>query len=73
MIRKKKNTGICGSPSRNSANLSNIKWLAESDKVDFDLEIIDGLTELPHLKTELTEKNIPKKILGFRTKIENAD
>lgn len=73
MIRNKKIIGICGSASQNSANLSILKWIAESDKAIFDFEIIADLTELPHFKTELTDKNTPEKITEFRTKIENAD
>lgn len=73
MSKKKNIIGICGSASRNSANLSILKWIAESDKSDFDLEIIDDLTELPHFKTELTDKNVPEQVLDLRNKIENAD
>ena len=73
MIKNKKIIGICGSASRNSANLSILKWISESAKFEFDLEIIDDLTELPHFKTELTDKNVPEKIVAFRNKIENAD
>ncbi|MBQ4914204.1 NAD(P)H-dependent oxidoreductase [Maribacter sp. MMG018] len=73
MKKKKRIIGICGSASRNSANLSILKWIAELDTAYFDLEIIDDLTELPHFKTELTDKNVPKKIVDFRNKIANAD
>ncbi len=37
------------------------------------MEIIDNLTELPHFKTELTDKNVPKQIVDFRNKIKNSD
>ncbi|GAA3645181.1 NADPH-dependent FMN reductase [Flavivirga jejuensis] len=73
MIEKKNIIGICGSASRNSANLSILKWIAKSEKSDFNLEIIDNLTELPHFKTELTDKNTPKQIVDFRNKIANSD
>jgi NAD(P)H-dependent FMN reductase len=73
MIKNKTIIGICGSASQNSANLSILKWIAESDKSDFNLEIIDDLTELPHFRTELTDKNVPEQIVDFRNKIENAD
>lgn len=73
MIEKKNIIGICGSASQNSANLSILKWLAESEKPNFNLEIIDDLTKLPHFKTELTDKNVPEKIVAFRNRIANAD
>ncbi|PXX22208.1 NADPH-dependent FMN reductase [Arenibacter sp. ARW7G5Y1] len=73
MIKIKNIIGICGSASRNSANLSILKWISELDKVNFNLEIVNDLTELPHFKTELTDKNVPEQIIDFRNKIENAD
>ncbi|WP_257670773.1 NADPH-dependent FMN reductase [Parapedobacter tibetensis] len=73
MVKKKKILGICGSASRNSANLLILNIIAELGKSDFELEISDNLTELPHFKTELTEKSVPEKIVGFRNRIANAD
>ena len=73
MIQNKNIIGICGSASRNSANLSILKWIAELGKANFDLEIIDDLSKLPHFKTELTDKNVPKQIVDFRNRIANAD
>jgi NAD(P)H-dependent FMN reductase len=73
MAEKKKILGICGSASRNSANLAILKIIAEFGTSDFELEIWDDLTELPHFKTELTDKNVPEKIVGFRNRIANAD
>ena len=73
MVRKKKIIGICGSASQNSANLAILKILAEFGKSDFDFEIVDDLTNLPHFKTELTNINVPEKIIDFRNKVANAD
>lgn len=73
MTKKKKIIGICGSASRNSANLSILKIIAELGESDFELKIVDNLTDLPHFKTELTDKNVPEKIIGFRNRIANAD
>ena len=74
MNESKKNIiGICGSASQNSANLSILKWIAKLVESDFNVEIVDNLTDLPHFKTELTDKNVPKDIVDLRVKIENAD
>ncbi|MFI1773319.1 NADPH-dependent FMN reductase [Thalassobellus citreus] len=73
MTKKKNIIGICGSASQNSGNLAILKELAELGKADFNIEILDNLTELPHFKTELTDKNVPEKIIEFRNKIANAD
>lgn len=73
MAKKNKIIGICGSASQNSVNLSIIKIIAKLVKSDFDFEILDDLSELPHFKTELTDTNVPKKIIQLRNKIANAD
>ncbi len=65
--------GINGSASRNSSNLAILHKIAELGKSEFDLKIIDDLTELPHFKTELTDTNVPGKIIRFRNQIESAD
>lgn len=73
MIEKKNIIGICGSASQDSANLFILKLIAELENSDFNMEIIDDLTELPHFKTELTDKNVPEIIVEFRNRIANAD
>ncbi len=73
MNHKKKIIGICGSASQNSGNLSILKYIAESEKIEFDFEIIEDLTEFPHFRTELTDENVPEKIVDFRNKVSNAD
>lgn len=70
---KKKIIGICGSASRDSGNLSILKYIAESEKFEFDFEVIEDLTQFPHFRPELTDENVPQKIVNFRNKISNAD
>ncbi|MCB0476469.1 MAG: NAD(P)H-dependent oxidoreductase, partial [Flavobacteriaceae bacterium] len=73
MNDKKKIIGICGSASRNSGNLTILKFISELEKAEFDFEIIEDLTDFPHFRTELTDENVPEKITNFRNKILNAD
>ncbi len=73
MIRKLNILGINGSASKNSSNLAILKIIAEIGKKEFDLTILDDLTELPHFRTELTTKNIPEQIIELRNQIKNAD
>ena len=73
MIKKKTILGVCGSASQNSSNLSILKWFGEEIQSDFNFEIIDTLTDLPHFKTELAHKNIPEKIINLRNAIAKAD
>jgi len=73
MLEKKNIIGICGSASQNSSNLMILRWIDESIKIDFNLEIIDDLTDLPLFKTAVTDKNVPEKIIKLRDKVKNAD
>ena len=73
MIAKKKVIGICGSASRNSGNMAILKIIAESEKSDLDVDIIEDLAQLPPFRTELTTNNVPEKIIDVRNKIANAD
>lgn len=73
MNKKLNILGISGSASRNSSNIAILKIIAEKGHSDFNLSVLDDLTELPHFRTELTNENTPKKIIEFRNKIENAD
>ncbi len=73
MNDKKKIIGICGSASRNSANLAILKFISELDKSEFDFEIIEDLTDFPHFRTELTDENVPEKITDFRNTVVNSD
>ena len=72
-MTKIKIIGICGSASKNSGNLTILQYIAASEKSELDIEIIEDLTEFPHFRTELTDENIPEKIIDFRNKILNAD
>jgi len=73
MTNKLNILGFNGSASQNSSNLAILKYVAELGQANFDLTIIDDLTALPHFKTELTDHNVPEKIIEFRSQIEQAD
>jgi len=73
MNDKNKIIGICGSASQNSGNLAILKFISELEKSKFDFEIIEGLTNFPHFRTDQTDNNVPEKIADFRNKIFNAD
>jgi len=73
MNKKLNIIGINGSASENSSNLAILNQISELGKPEFNLTIINNLTELPHFKTELTDHNVPEKIIEFRSLIENAD
>ena len=72
-VQKLNIIGINGSASQNSSNLSLLRKIAVLGKDVFNLEIIADLSELPHFKTELTNENVPQKIIEFRNRIEKCD
>ena len=72
-MKKKNIFAINGSASQNSSNLAILTWVAQLGKLEFDFKILDDLTRLPHFKTELTDNNVPERIVEFRNQIENAD
>ena len=59
MRDKKKILGLNGSASKNSSNLAILKMIGELGEAEFDLLIIHDLGQLPHLETELTDKDVP--------------
>ncbi|WP_158974974.1 NADPH-dependent FMN reductase [Cellulophaga sp. L1A9] len=73
MTKKKNIIGICGSASPSSANLSILNWIANAEKANFNLELVEDLTQLPHFNTALTDENVPEQIVAFRAKIAHAD
>lgn len=73
MTGKRRILGINGSASQSSANLAILKWIETFGKSDFDLQILNPLSELPHFQPERTENNVPDKIIEFRSQIENAE
>jgi NAD(P)H-dependent FMN reductase len=72
MRDKRKILGLNGSASKNSSNLAILKMIAELGTTEFDLLIMDDLADLPHFKTELTDNDVPEKIVEFRNQIESA-
>ncbi|OBX22162.1 NAD(P)H-dependent FMN reductase [Gelidibacter algens] len=72
-VDKKKILAISGSASKNSASLSISKEIASVGEPHFYMTIWDDLTELPHFITELTDKNVPEKIVEFRNDVATAD
>ncbi|MCV9388248.1 NADPH-dependent FMN reductase [Reichenbachiella ulvae] len=73
MTTKKNILAICGSASRESANLSILRRVAQLGEFHFEMEIMDDLSLLPHFQTELTEKDVPEQILQLRESIQTSD
>ena len=71
MSTKKKIFAISGSTRKLSTNLNLINAIAELAKDKIEIEIFDGLTEIPHFNPDI--EIAPKQVTDFRNKIRNAD
>lgn len=67
MTGKRRVVGINGSASQHSANLAILKWIGTFGEPDFDLQILNPLSDLPHFQPERTENDVPERIIEFRT------
>lgn len=72
-MNKKRIIGLNGSASLNSTNLTILNIISEIGKSEFDLEIVEYLDELPHFQTEITDVNVPEKVVKLRNEILDAD
>ncbi len=72
-MNKKRIIGLNGSASLKSTNLTILNIIGELGKAEFDLKIIEYLNELPHFQTEITDDNVPEKVVKLRNEILEAD
>lgn len=72
-MNKKRIIGLNGSASLKSTNIAILNKIGEIGKSIFDLEIIEYLNELPHFQTEITDDNVPEKVVKLRNEILEAD
>jgi chromate reductase, NAD(P)H dehydrogenase (quinone) len=72
-ITRKKIFAISGSTRKNSTNEAILMQIAQLFKQQLDIEIFDGLAELPHFNPDIQGEEIPKSVLEFREKIAQAD
>ena len=73
MGERKKVLAICGSASTSSSNLTILEIIKDLGKNNFELNIFNDLSKLPHFRTELTTDNVPNEIQTFRTMIIDSD
>ncbi|QOG02021.1 NADPH-dependent FMN reductase [Flavobacterium sp. MDT1-60] len=64
---------ITGSTRKNSSNYKILKFISESIKTQFEVEIFEDLNKLPHFNPDLDTENPPENIISFRNKIAQAD
>lgn len=71
--QKTKIAAITGSTRKNSSNFKILNYISENIKQNFEVEIFEGLDQLPHFNPDLDTENPPKEITVFRDLISKAD
>ncbi|MBS7255887.1 NADPH-dependent FMN reductase [Flavobacterium branchiicola] len=64
---------ISGSTRQNSSNFKFLKYISEYIKPQFEVEIFEGLTNIPHFNPDLDTEHPPEDVVSFRNKIAHAD
>lgn len=64
---------ITGSTRHNSSNFEILKFISEQINPRFEVEIFEGLAEIPHFNPDLDTDNPPENVVSFRDKIISAD
>ena len=70
---KPKVLSICGSTRNQSTNLQIVKAIARLAANDFDIEIYQHLTGLPHFNPDLDIDEVPELVQAFRNQVAAAD
>lgn len=70
---KKKILAISGSTRKNSANESILRMIREIYSETLDVQLYNGIGELPHFNPDPYPDEIPPAVLEFRELVENAD
>ncbi|MFH6992317.1 NADPH-dependent FMN reductase [Flavobacterium sp. FlaQc-48] len=64
---------ITGSTRKNSSNFKILKFISEHIKTEFEVEIFEGLDEIPHFNPDLDNEKPPEKVKDFRDRIIESD
>ena len=73
MKTTKKVIAICGSTRSASSNLDYIKAIAILAKDQFEIEVFEGLSAIPHFNPDLDNNDPPAAVLAYRNKLKAAD
>ncbi len=70
---KKKIFAISGSTRSLSANAILLRVIADLTRDKYDLEIFQGIDQLPHFNPDLDTETPPAEVISFRKQISEAD
>jgi chromate reductase len=72
-MAKKKVIAFPGSARKNSSNLRLIKAIEELTKDNFEINIFDDLTRLPHFNPDMDTDDPPEAVRSFRNILKDSD
>lgn len=64
---------ICGSLQQKSSNLTLLRWAIANAPPGVELELYDGLRELPHFNPDLEREGSPSAVAELRRAVAAAD
>ena len=70
---KKRIFAISGSTRSQSANLKLLHLIADWVEDRYDVEIFEGIAQLPHFNPDVDKDEAPLEVQALRTKISEAD
>jgi chromate reductase len=73
MNNKRKVLAISGSTRLQSTNIDLIKAIADFPEINLDLEIFEGLMDIPHFNPDHDTENPPLAVVEFRDELRKAD
>ena len=73
MPDRKKILAISGSTRQRSTNLNLIKAIIELTAEQLDINIFQGLSDIPHFNPDLDTDQPPKQVADFRKQLSEAD
>jgi chromate reductase len=73
MNPRKKILAISGSTRKASSNLNLIHAVAALSAAAFDLQLFEGLSDIPHFNPDLLPDKVPGQVLYFYKQLKEAD
>lgn len=64
---------ICGSLQRESSNLTLLRWAIANAPPGVEIELYDGLGDLPHFNPDLERDPAPSAVLELRRAVASSD
>jgi len=73
MNKGRKILALCGSTRTNSSNRELINVIIELYKAKADIQVFEGLDQIPHFNPDRDDEHPPKQVSFFRRQVKEAD